>query len=216
MELSLAQWVLIAFAVLFVLMVLAHFFLPFSFLPKEDPLDQRIARDLPEVSGPSGEHIIVSAGPVPKPLPRSNDEICIVGLSTRKIANECGHDGPQWYQLNMFGLVSDKIDDGKHCPDCLINQLRQHVIRCSLCGLPIFPGNGVALYHESSEGLKHKDVSVRVGESYIGCLRWDCCPSGGFFAGHWSEDGFKPAFQGPDDTVIAEVMRTGQPVIRNI
>jgi hypothetical protein len=49
MELSPIQWGLISFVIIVIALLLAHrYFLPFSLLPKEDPLDQRIAHDLPE------------------------------------------------------------------------------------------------------------------------------------------------------------------------
>lgn len=52
MELSPDQWGMIALVIILVILVFAHFFFPFSMFPKEDPLDERIAHDLPELSGP--------------------------------------------------------------------------------------------------------------------------------------------------------------------
>ncbi|MEK7181089.1 MAG: hypothetical protein AAB738_02005 [Patescibacteria group bacterium] len=67
--------------------------------------------------------------------------------------------------------------------------------RCARCGLVILPGMAVALYGQESEGLR-LDIATNIDGAIIGCMRWDCCPSGGFLAGHWSEQGFQPLFQG--------------------
>lgn len=158
--------------------------------------DESTGSELPDVCGPDGEKIFVSVGPKRNPLPKPNDEIRIIERSAGTVRNECGHDGPKWYQLDAYGVPTIRIADKKMCPVCLMNYIRRYVTRCSLCGLPIFPGDSVALYHESSRELRHKAVAARVGESRVGCLRWDCCPSGGFFAGYWTEDGFRSAFVG--------------------
>jgi hypothetical protein len=55
------------------------------------------------------------------------------------------------------------------------------------------PGDGVALYGKGSTGIHESATILDDGVSAVGCLRWDCCPSGGFFAGSWTEEGFKPA-----------------------
>lgn len=160
---------------------------------------------LPDVCGPDGEMILASMGPEKEaPLPEPNDDIQIIGQSNDATLNECGHEGPKWYQLDVYGLPSIKIDDRKICPACLIDYIRTYFTRCSLCGLLIQPGDGVALYSELSNSLKYKAVAARVGNSFVGCLRWDCCPSGGFFAGYWTGQGFQSAFSAPGEDADPE------------
>jgi hypothetical protein len=149
----------------------------------------------------------------PTGLPRPTD-IIVVSNCAEKIRNyKCGHRGPVWFALNTYGAESKKIGSSKTCPDCTIGILRQMVIRCALCGLPIFPGEGVALYSRASS--QYKSIATKVGKNFIGCLRWECCPSGGFYAGHWTgENGFRPAYGG--DTAVGHAYATGKPVIVNV
>lgn len=122
---------------------------------------------------------------------------------------KCGHLAPEEGTLSFYGEICDfktkgrtkningqpTVDDPNiPCPQCYFDHVKNHLTRCSVCAIGILPGSGVALYAESST-LPHKDKSTKVRESYIGCLMWDCCPSGGFFAGHWTEKGFKSAFE---------------------
>ncbi len=119
---------------------------------------------------------------------------------------ECGHRGPLSFELMIFGKeyaykissehikkVSGEDTVGGPCPSCFAEHARQHAIRCCLCGLVIMPGDGVAFYHKDSEGIKKEFAEfVRVGA--IGCMRWECCPSGGFYSGNWTTEGFRSAF----------------------
>ncbi len=69
--------------------------------------------------------------------------------------------------------------------------VKKHAIHCALCGLPIHPGDPVALY---SDGPQTLSCATELEEGVvIGCLRFDCCVSAGFLAGVWSEDGLVPA-----------------------
>jgi hypothetical protein len=85
--------------------------------------------------------------------------------------------------------------------------MKKSAIRCCLCGYGIVEGDGVALYHKNSSGI-NKEVATFVGDSVVGCLLWDCCPSGGFYAGNWTLDGFKPRFGGR--TAAEESFHSGQ------
>ena len=141
-----------------------------------------------------GMSIMVSVGQKRKPLPQSHDHISLTERSGSKRKYKCGHIGPKWYKLDIYGIESLEMNNKRvdECPACLVARLNRHVIRCALCGLPISPGESVALYHKDSSSVR-KDVATIVDENAaVGCLRWDCCPSGGFLAGHWSEEGFVP------------------------
>ncbi|OGY25291.1 MAG: hypothetical protein A2Z11_02920 [Candidatus Woykebacteria bacterium RBG_16_43_9] len=63
-------------------------------------------------------------------------------------------------------------------------------IDCCSCPGKIYPGDPVALYGLRSEGIDW-ERATRVVESVVGCLRWNCCPCGGFYAGNWTTDGFQ-------------------------
>jgi len=98
------------------------------------------------------------------------------------------------------------------CPDCLTAELRQVTIRCALCGFAIFPGEPVALYGGPKSSFRGTAGTAEHDGQYVGCLRCDCCPSGGFFAGHWDGQRVVPAFAG-GGSAAAEAMRTGQTVV---
>lgn len=142
------------------------------------------------------------------------------------VFNECGHMGSKefefdiWGNAHKFGLKKEQIKkrDGTSiaegiCPKCYFEKLKQVAIRCCLCGYGILPDDGIALYHKDSNGI-NSEVATFVGESAIGCLLWDCCPSGGFFAGYWTFNGFKPAFEG--QTGAERAFSTRKIIVSNI
>lgn len=144
------------------------------------------------VIGPNGETIIASTHhPDPTLLPQTNDEFCWeakpkwLGWLTRRY--KCGHRGPRRFEFRFYGVQFRRSEGLKFCPDCLIERARKEVIRCALCGLPIVPHAPIALYRADSEGVRPD--ATKIGNNVVGCLRWECCPSAGFFVGHWGEDG---------------------------
>ena len=147
-----------------------------------------------KVEGPRGELIIASAGAGPDPakLPASNDQIVLAWSSRWQTLHQCGHHGPRAYQLTIFGLTTRKIKDQRFCPDCGIADAKQFIIRCCLCGLPIFPGDPVAIYN--SEHIIKSSYVHSTDDVALGCCRHDCCISLGFFSGHWTPEGFQSYF----------------------
>lgn len=107
----------------------------------------------------------------------------------------CGHTGYSRFTVFLFGREAE-VDSKQSpmCHKCTVAFLQEHTIRCAACGADIAPGSPVALYSDSSKSLGRRDVGRKVGNSWIGCMLWDCCPSGGFYAGHWTARGFMPAF----------------------
>lgn len=152
------------------------------------------------MSGPissDGMAVVCSAGPEKERLPPYNERLEIVERSTGLPRTyKCGHSGAQWFRLHMYGEETVRIQQEEQCPECFLHDIKQHIIHCALCGLPIVPGDPVALYSATSPDLLMNIARVAREGVVVGCMRWDCCPSGGFFAGHWSEQGFEPAFSG--------------------
>ncbi len=94
-----------------------------------------------------------------------------------------------------------------------LEEMKQSAIRCCLCGYGILPGDEVALYHKKSKGIK-KDIATFIEDGAVGCLLWDCCLSGAFFAGHWTSQGFRPAFS-EGRTAGEEAVSRESPMIIN-
>lgn len=154
-----------------------------------------------KLRSPVGMAVIASVGgPDPADAPRaSHDEIRAIPASDRQHQFECGHVGPKRYDLDLFGQVmKNSGETPRKCGKCLEDHLRRDVARCAVCGLVIFPGEGVAVYAPDSDFPSAWVTEVDGG--VIGCLRMSCCPSGGFFAGHWTTEGFLPLM--PEDSAI--------------
>jgi ribosomal protein S27E len=153
-------------------------------------------------------------------LPPATDDLCAVNQEGEPVPYKCGHAYASTYAMNCYGIIlepsAEFFQDREHCGDCEVEIFRRFTIRCALCGHFILPGEGVALYLRDSvprspqkwqTPFTHSDERISV----IGCLRMDCCPTGGAFAGHWTTDGFRPL---NDDGlgVAALAMKTGRVV----
>lgn len=149
---------------------------------------------------PQGLCVVASAGKPQEEMPKPTNEfeICETGYFTRKYG--CGHRGSRWFILSTYGTKTKKIRKKKLCPSCFLAGAKQHIIRCALCGFHIAPGDGVALYaglHESKlEESGIRSDATWIGRDVVGCMRWLCCPSGGFYAGYWTNEGFRSVFDG--------------------
>ncbi len=132
---------------------------------------------------------------------------------------KCGHSGPETFELHFLGTGFEIKRDDK-CPDCAKEYLVSHAIRCASCGLPILPGDPISRYNING---RHKPWTCYIAEeadgketrkTVIGCLRWYCCDTGAHFAGHWTDEGFRPYF-GHGGNALDECYRTKKPVIIN-
>jgi len=172
-------------------------------------------------NGPARIGVVVSTHEA-KPMPDPTDTCAVVDVSGPEVDYECGHRHPERFMIDLYGMKIGLNEEGlaerKLCANCHLVKLKSATIRCAKCGFVIMPGDGVALYCYDRKLFKKTGWITFVGEgrekSVIGCLRWDCCPSGGFFAGHWTGDQFQSAFAG--GSAAAEAMRTGQVVVSNI
>lgn len=157
---------------------------------------------------PEGMSITASVGPKRKKrsFVYSVAELKEIGKPTL-LFTKCHHYGTQAADVNLYGQQLHRkipraevkkinatlitVDD--LCLWCDFEELKKVSIRCCFCGYAIKPGDPVALYGKNSKGLNESTTTL-VDDSAVGCLLWDCCPSGGFFAGYWTKNGFKSAF----------------------
>ncbi len=168
-------------------------------------------------------------------MPPSTDEICIVPKGRLKALYGCGHIGHQRYAHNFFGQVYDLnpnvLRRRSLCGECLLAKSMSCVARCVLCGHAIFPGEGVSVYRDEPEYAdrpwriilpaksepadtiieRFKQLVGIVPNRVMGCLRMACCPSGGFFAGHWDGVKFVSAFS--RGTAAEQALKSGGIVI---
>ena len=116
----------------------------------------------------------------------------IISLFTRRAKFSCGHvDKLKGKRKDGDETITWSLSPGKSsesvCPKCAF----ENAIKCCFCSKKIYPGSPVAVYAISSRGINW-EVAVKLDEhQVIGCLRSDCCPSGGFFAGYWTVNGFQ-------------------------
>ncbi len=148
-----------------------------------------------DVVAPDGTvfHVLASAGNTAhrENLPEASDEMRIESASWFKKTYACGHRGPRRFTLFIYGCVMTQSNNNCKCPDCCIEEIRKTVIRCASCELPILPGYGVVLYHPTTPGLNLAVANFLHDDAVMCCTRWDCCTTMEFFAGYWSEEGFK-------------------------
>lgn len=179
-----------------------------------------------ELMTPGGMSSVASAGGSTSEKPNFfNDET----VSMQEISDSpllfkaCGHYGAQRFAFAIWGNkqtleLKDELitqENGTatakgECPKCFFENAKQFSIRCCLCGYAILPGDGVALYYKSSKGI-NRETATFINDNAVGCLLWDCCPSGGFFAGHWTFGGFQSAFDGK--TAAEKVFSDSEPIV---
>ncbi len=139
-----------------------------------------------------------------------NDEI---------VRYDCGHEYAKSFGFDFYGerrgVIGEHAEKREKCGDCLLAEIGPRLIRCCRCGCAIMPGQAVAAYDDDGSFKKAWSTVMPGGGCVIGCMRMDCCPSGGFFVGHWSSQGVRSAFGGHMNA-IALVMATGKPVVVNI
>jgi len=131
---------------------------------------------------------------------------------TRIIKAQCGHDR---YEHDRFQINDQFLDTSpkprftawqwwrsqrlgwrpKLCQNCEGERSFQEIIVCAMCGEPIFVNNPVSTYGirgGTDENLPWLKYATRLADSpdiFVACLGMNCCPSAGFFAGHWNGSG---------------------------
>lgn len=142
-------------------------------------------------------------------MPESTDTFAVTEIRGQEVDYKCGHRQPSQYTFDLYGqkieLSPEGLEQRELCANCDLAELKKITIRCASCGFVIMPGHPVALYVDDPNIFKKRDWITKVEQSVIGCLRWGCCPSGGFFAGHWTGEKFQGAFAGT--TLAGEALR---------
>ena len=176
-------------------------------IPKTDEIIIGLQDNKPEkIYSPAGLQVTFSCSS-PGIGPRSSyfDEgVEFFELEGEKLFfSKCGHACSEncavhYYgkkiRTNYQGMVVVAGENGNSldalCPRCIFEKMKKDAVRCCLCGIGIWLGDGVALYTPKSEGV-NKEAATFVEGNVIGCLQMNCCPSSAFFAGHWTLEGFK-------------------------
>jgi hypothetical protein len=144
------------------------------------------------------------------------DTIQAYVLTDERARFACGHDYATKFGHDFYGERREVADDyaatREKCGDCMLAEIKLLIIRCCACGRVIMPGGPVAAYGDEGKFKKEWSTKLPDGKTVLGCMRWECCPSGAFFAGHWSSKGFRPAF-GEHLSLLSQVVATGKPVV---
>jgi hypothetical protein len=148
-------------------------------------------------------------------LPKATDTCEVVAALKKRVKAKCGRMAPQRFVLSIFGERTRVISSKKSgCPECVTKELTASVIRCALCGLPIWPGQAVGLYSISlNKRLLRLNIATKVGDNAIGCMRWNC-GEGAAFAGHWTGEEIQLAFGGK--TFLEHTWEKGEVTVANI
>lgn len=129
----------------------------------------------------------------------------------------CGH--PQWHKATLYlgttrltSLTQERVLTHRQLPgpcfDCLSTEIRKGMAACTFCGHPIMVGDAVALYHCELNPEQLARAAIDPEGNYLGCLRMDCCPSGGFMAGLWNGSGVNSPYE--TGSMVGDVYQTGQ------
>ncbi len=165
--------------------------------------------------GGSPRLVMVASTQEPEAMPPSTDTCLITDQAGPEVDYECGHRHHERFIINIFGepieLTPEAYAKRERCAQCRLKLIKESTIRCAECGFGIRSGQPVALYSADSVCSAWATYVGERKQIVIGCMRWDCCPSGCFFAGHWMGNHFRAAFAG-GATAAAEVFRTGEPV----
>lgn len=126
----------------------------------------------------------------------------------------CGHETKIKDTLHLFGeevecgllfQENGKVEYYHRCIEAM-------AILCAWCGKPIIIGDPLTLMTPRNKNFKTPEHAVVYSQNplqLVGCLRWDCCDTGGLRAGFWIPPGKVYRVPSPiemamasDDTVI--------------
>jgi len=166
--------------------------------------------------------VLAVAFDLPKEENDDGETVRIINAHERRHTYKCGHEDSIYFEISVFGSVLGMKQESFQTDECGACTLKSTgldtSIRCCMCGHPIMPGDGIALYSgfnkPDKQAWKTPYVMVANEKRWIGCLNMNCCPSGGFFGGHFTKDGIRSAFGG--NVAAVEALQSGKLVIGNI
>lgn len=83
----------------------------------------------------------------------------------------------------------------KQCTLCRFKDQLEAAIACAFCKGVIYRGEPVSIcmpVGKLPEGFRARATQTPSG--FVGCMSEDCCPTSGFFAGHWVGNGVRTSF----------------------
>lgn len=154
----------------------------------------------------------------PDVRPEATDVVRVIREAGKPVPYACGHPFAPRFEIDCYGqelsLADEAVAKREKCGPCALEEFKRVVIRCGACGFAILPGDGVALYVDDRKTFPKRERVTLHEKQVVGCLRMDCCPSGGFYAGNWDGTKFVPAFPG-GMSAAATAMATGKAVVGN-
>jgi hypothetical protein len=106
----------------------------------------------------------------------------------------------------------------KQCGMCRFKTQFDASIQCAYCDELIVIGDPVTTYFPVvgeegfPEGFLDRATHTRYG--FVGCLNMDCCPTGGFFAGHWTGETIQSPFAA--GVAAAQAMVSGDMIVSDM
>lgn len=157
----------------------------------------------------SAESLKESSRVTKKPLSTPTDRIEVITVDSGQRRYSCGHGGPKRFVIHFWGEELSPSDATDICPTCIVESSKDGVIRCYDCHLPIFKGDGVALWTRTGPRREHPDTAEVDGEG-VSCLRWMCAETMAAFVGYWNGEGID-YYYASKNSVAAEAFATGEP-----
>lgn len=134
------------------------------------------------------------------PATDDGKKVEIMNAGKKRARFECGHRGPSYFEINVFGTVL-KPQDGKAslkaCDACTLEHFRDS-IRCCACGTAIIVGGGVTIerYEEPPIRTWKSPYVLIHGTIYgVGCRKIDCVPPGASPGGRLVKGGIDQSFE---------------------
>jgi hypothetical protein len=123
--------------------------------------------------------------------PHPTRESCVKWRSRFKRKYECGHRDSRRFIISVYGDTSLVLKQKEFCSECMIEDVKNHLIICAFCGNPIMEDQAVGVYSDSSPGIRAD--ATHIGSIVLGCLRTSCAMTLGAFGGHWTRNGYQRA-----------------------
>lgn len=171
-------------------------------------LTKKSVPQLPETATGCGKEIHFKPGKKTEVVPG----MFLIPVGDEIVRWKCGHECWAQFKLEIYGEIltpkKGALDDRKTCGICAVREMKPYILRCGVCGKPIFPGEPIGLYGKSGSVQNQKSDN-----QVVGCMRWEC-GTGAAFAGHWTGRVIKYVFM-DGKTAIGVAFQSGKAVMVN-